>query len=124
MQIYFIFSLIASIILIVFAITNATPVPIKIFMLQYELSLALIIFICTAFGAIIATFIGFVKQFKLKKEIKNLKKENKELMNVQEKLNEEISSLKISLENYENLSEEIMDHEKNILKDNELQELI
>lgn len=106
MQLYFILSLIASIILIIFAITNAAAVPVRIFFLQYELSLALIIFISTALGAIIATSIGLVKQFKFKKEIKKLSNENQNLIVQQEKLQEEISSLKTSLVSIEVSNEE------------------
>jgi len=98
MQLYFILSLIASILLIIFAITNATLVPVKIFFIQYELSLALIIFIATALGAIIATFIGLLKQFKFKKEIKKLNTEKENLISQQEELEKEISSLKKSFD--------------------------
>ncbi len=80
MQVYFILSLIASIALIIFAITNATAVPVKIFFVKYELSLALVIFMSTAVGAIIATLIGLPKQFKLNRQIKKLNSENQKLM--------------------------------------------
>ncbi|MDF2531918.1 MAG: LapA family protein [Clostridia bacterium] len=94
MQLYFILSLITSIIVIIFAITNAAAVPVRIFFVKYELSLALIIFISTAFGAIIASMLGLVKQFKLKKQLKKLNNEKQALFTEQEKLQEEISSLK------------------------------
>lgn len=92
MQLYFILSLIASIIIIVFAITNSSPVPVNVFFAKYELSLALVIFISTAFGAIIASSIGFVNQFKLKKEIKNLKNKNSDLEKENQNLREESSA--------------------------------
>jgi uncharacterized integral membrane protein len=95
MQLYFILSLITSIIVIIFAITNAASVPVRVFFVQYELSLALIIFISTAFGAIIASMLGLVKQFKLKKQIKKLSNENQELLTEQKKLQDEISSMEI-----------------------------
>jgi uncharacterized integral membrane protein len=95
MQLYFILSLITSIIVIIFAITNAAAVPVRIFFVKYELSLALIIFISTAFGAIIASMLGLVKQFKLKKQLKKLNNEKQALLTEQEKLQEEISSLKV-----------------------------
>lgn len=96
MQLYFVLSLIASILIIIFAITNAAAVPVRIFFVQYELSLALIIFISTAFGAIIASMLGLVKLFKLKRQIKKLNNENQELMSEQKRLQGEISSLKPS----------------------------
>jgi lipopolysaccharide assembly protein A len=80
MQLYFILSLIASILLVIFAVTNATAVPVSIFFTQYNFSLALIIFISTAFGAVIATLLGLVKQFKLKKQIKKLNTDNQALV--------------------------------------------
>jgi len=95
MQLYFIFSLIASIIVIIFAITNAAAVPVKIFFVEYKLSLALIIFISTAFGAIIASMLGLVKQFKLKKQIKKLSNENQALISEQNNLENEISFLDV-----------------------------
>jgi putative membrane protein len=90
MQQYFILSLIASIIVVVFAVTNAAAVPVKVFFAQYELSLALIIFISTAFGAVIATMIALVKQFKLNKQIKSLTTDNQTLLLENKKLQEEI----------------------------------
>jgi uncharacterized integral membrane protein len=95
MQLYFVLSLIASIIVIIFAITNAAAVPVRVFFVQYELSLALIIFISTAFGAIIASMLGLVKLFKQKKQIRKLNNENQALLAEQKKLQEEISSLNL-----------------------------
>jgi uncharacterized integral membrane protein len=92
MQLYFILSLIASIAVIIFAITNATAVPVRIFFAQYELSLALIIFISTALGAIIASTLGLVNHFKLKKQIKKLLNENQALTSAQNELQEELST--------------------------------
>ena len=95
MQLYFILSLITSIVVIIFAITNAAAVPVRVFFAQYELSLALIIFISTAFGAIIASMLGLVKQFKLKKQNKKLHNENQTLIAEQKKLQEELASLNV-----------------------------
>ena len=92
MQLYFILSLIASIAVIIFAITNATAVPVRIFFAEYELSLALIIFISTAFGAVIASMLGLVNHIKLKLQIKRLSNENQVLEAEQKKLQEEISA--------------------------------
>ncbi|MDF2674601.1 MAG: uncharacterized protein K0R09_2869 [Clostridiales bacterium] len=88
MQLYFILSLIAAIIVVIFAVTNAAAVPVRFFFAKYELSLALIIFISTALGAIIAAMLGFVKHFKLKKQIKKLTTENQTLILENTKLQE------------------------------------
>jgi putative membrane protein len=93
MQFNFILSLIASILVVIFAITNAAAVPVKIFFVEYELSLALIIFVSTALGAVIATTIGIVKQFKLSKQIKKLTNENQTLAAEKERLQEQLSSI-------------------------------
>lgn len=95
MQLYFILSLIASILVVIFAVTNAASVPVRIFFVNINLSLALIIFISTAFGAVIAALMGFVKQFKLKKQIKKLSSENQMLVLENKKLKEEIPFSKI-----------------------------
>ncbi|MEI3613245.1 LapA family protein [Pseudogracilibacillus sp. SO30301A] len=88
MQKYFILSLIVSIIVVIFAVTNAAAVPVTVFFTQYEISLALIIIITTAFGAIIATMIALVKQFNLNKQIKSLTTKNQTLMLENKKLQE------------------------------------
>lgn len=90
MQLYFILSLIAAILVVIFAITNAAAVPVSIFFVEYKLSLALIIFISTAFGAIIASMLGLVKQLKLKKQVKKLSAENQALISEQKKQENEI----------------------------------
>ena len=95
MQKFFILSLIASIIIVFFAVTNAAAVPVRVFLAQYELSLALIIFISTAFGAVIATMIALVKQFKLNKQIKSLTAENHTLMLENKQLHDGINTLKM-----------------------------
>lgn len=96
MQLYFVLSLIASILVVIFAVTNASAVPVKIFFLEYTLSLSLIIFISTALGAIIATMIGLVKQFKLVKQVKKLTSENQTLLSTQKKLEDQIAILNLS----------------------------
>lgn len=105
MQLYFILSLIASIVVIIFAITNATAVPVRIFFAQYELSLALIIFISTAFGAIIASMLGLVNHIKLKLQIKKLHNENQALTVEQKTLQEELSAFE-AIKPAESASEE------------------
>lgn len=92
MQFYFILSLIASILVVIFAVTNAAAVPVKIFFVEYKLSLALIIFMSTALGALIATMFGLVKQFKLSRQLKKLHNENEALVEENSKLKTETES--------------------------------
>jgi uncharacterized integral membrane protein len=96
MQLYFVLSLIASIVVVIFAVTNAAPVPVRFFFAKYEFSLALIIFISTALGAIIATMLGLIKQFKLKKQIKKLNVENQMLIIENKKFQELTNSFSVS----------------------------
>ncbi|MFL0246328.1 LapA family protein [Candidatus Clostridium stratigraminis] len=89
MQLYFILSLIASVLVVIFAVMNAGAVPVKVFFATYNFSLAIIIFISTAFGAVIAAMLGLVKQFKLKKEIKKITNDNQLLKQENLKLKDE-----------------------------------
>lgn len=93
MQFYFIMSLVAAIIVVIFAIMNATPVPVSFFFFKYELSLALIIFISAALGAVIAVLFGLIKQFKFKKQIKSLSTEIETLDNEKLRLKKDITIL-------------------------------
>ncbi|MDF2519868.1 MAG: Lipopolysaccharide assembly protein domain [Clostridia bacterium] len=96
MQLYFVLSLTASILVVIFAVTNAAAVPVRIFFVEYKLSLALIIFASTALGAIIATMLSFIKQFKLGKKIKKLNNENQALKAENQALEEENKKLQES----------------------------
>lgn len=95
----FIFSLIFAALVGLFAVGNSDKVLIDLFFTEIEMSQAIVIFISALLGAIIVAFIGWVKTFKLKKEIKELHKKVESLENDKEKLSslikekEEISQL-------------------------------
>ena len=89
MQKYFILSLLGSIAIIIFAVMNSTPVLVKFFFWKFEVSMALIIFLSAALGAIIAALLGAVKQFKTGKELKKFTHKNHELMIENQKLTSE-----------------------------------
>ena len=70
----FIISLILAGIVGLFALSNGEKVEIDFIFTQVIMSQAVVIFISAFLGAIIVAFLGWVKGFKLKKEIKELNK--------------------------------------------------
>ncbi|MBZ4663019.1 MAG: uncharacterized protein JG776_701 [Caloramator sp.] len=103
-QILFITSLIFGILVIIFALTNAGPVPVKLFFYTFESSQALIIFISVLIGAIITLSLGIRKYLSINKSEKQLLKENENLKIEIERLLDEIKELK-SFETTENNDE-------------------
>ncbi|PKL78918.1 MAG: hypothetical protein CVV25_09815 [Ignavibacteriae bacterium HGW-Ignavibacteriae-4] len=83
MQIWFVVSLIFSIIVVVFAALNSEVVTIKLFWVNYELSQSVVILISAAFGAAIAIFLGLFNQLKSSLKIRALTSnlENAEMKN-------------------------------------------
>ena len=83
MQIWFVVSLIFSIIVVVFAALNSEVVTIKLFWVNYELSQSVVILISAAFGAAIAIFLGLFSQLKSKLKIRALESnlENADIKN-------------------------------------------
>jgi len=74
-QLLFILSLLFAILVTIFAITNAKPVVTNLFFVSFEASLALIIFISAALGAIIVALLGFRSYFRFKSKIAKITKE-------------------------------------------------
>lgn len=84
---WFLFAIAIIIIITVFALTNAAPAPVRFFFWTVELSLALLIFLSAAVGAVIAISLGFMKQLRNRKGYKQQEKRIVEM-------NKEISVLK------------------------------
>lgn len=78
-QIWFIMGLIFAIIVTVFALTNANAVVIHLFFYEVQASQALVIFSSAAMGAIMVVLLGTTQHFKLRSELRKLKKENEQL---------------------------------------------
>ncbi len=100
MKIGFIISLIFAGIVGLFALNNGGKVLIDLFFIEVEISQAIVIFISAFLGAIIAAILGWIKDFKSNKKIKELIKENekinKEKILLEDKLiskDEQISSI-------------------------------
>ena len=72
---WFLFTIIVMIVVTVFALSNASTAPVRFFMWSFELSLALLIFISAAIGAVIAISLSLMKQLRNRKSFKQLEKQ-------------------------------------------------
>lgn len=100
MQFGFIFVLVISIIISIFAIQNGNTVNIDLFFASFQVSQALVILVSTAVGAVIAAILGTIRQikdFSNTKELKiKLKNAESQITNIDleiEKYRTEIKSL-------------------------------
>ncbi|WP_303862621.1 lipopolysaccharide assembly LapA domain-containing protein [Alkalibaculum bacchi] len=94
MQKNFILTLIGSILIIIFALTNSAAVSVKLFFWQFEISLALIIFLSAAVGAILTVLFGGIKQFIKSKEMKKITTDNETLIDENHSLQDQKKTLK------------------------------
>lgn len=109
-QLLFVIGLISAVVVTVFAMANAKPVVINLLFTKFEASQALLIFFSAAMGAIIVTFMGLIRHFRLTGELRTLRKENEKLRN-QIKFNEDekkVSAEKIIQEPAVITSEEVV----------------
>jgi lipopolysaccharide assembly protein A len=101
MQVWFVVSLLFSIIIAVFAALNSNVVPIQLFFARYELSQSIVIILSAVVGAVITIFFGLFGKLKslkkvrdLNSEIKYYKSKNEELNDTLKKKDIELASLK------------------------------
>lgn len=87
-QLLFVIGLIFAVLVTAFAMVNAKPVEINLLFTKFEASQALLVFFSAAMGAIVVTFMGLIRHFRLTGEIRALRKENEKLRN-QSKFNED-----------------------------------
>ena len=73
MQLGFIFILIVSIFIAIFAIQNGNPVPVDLFLARYEMPLAVVMMACLIIGAVLVLILGTFRQVKKISESKELK---------------------------------------------------
>lgn len=97
MQWKFIVSLVAALVVAVFAIQNSDPVDIKFLVASANISQALVILISASLGAVVAIFLGLLKQFSLKKSLKENSKRIQSLESEISSLRDENRSLSESL---------------------------
>lgn len=77
MQIWFVVSLIFSLIIAVFAALNSNVVTISLLFAKYELSQSLVIILSAVIGAVIAIFLGLFNKIKTSLKIRELNNELK-----------------------------------------------
>lgn len=109
MPIAFIFSLLFSALVVVFALQNSTRVTINFLFVEHTISQALVIVISAIFGAIIVLLLSMIKQIKLNMKIRNL---TKTINKLEEKD-------RLGKENEEIDHRERLEEENRILKENE-----
>ena len=106
MQKSLIITLILSIIAIIFAINNNAIVTIDLIFTQIEISEAIVIFVCVLLGAAIASIFSWIREMKLKKNIKqlNLKIDelNKNIINLEKVVGEKEEQIKLLYSKDEN----------------------
>jgi len=97
MQVWFIFSLIFSLIVAAFAVLNSEVVTIKFFGMNYALAQSAVILASAVFGAAIAMFLGLFSRIK-----SSLK--NRELTNKLKNAEKQIELLEESVKNHERIA--------------------
>lgn len=117
MQIWFLLSLLFSILVAVFAVLNSNVVPIKLYWIDYQLSQSLVILISAILGAMVAIFLGVFSKVKSSLKIRELNLTVNSLEQKVIELNNQIieSKIKISDSNIRlNNSEAQLSEQKNI----------
>ncbi|PKM57522.1 MAG: DUF1049 domain-containing protein [Firmicutes bacterium HGW-Firmicutes-3] len=74
MPVAFIFSLLFSVLVVVFALQNTTIVTLRFFSLEIMISQTIVILISASFGAIIVLFLSTMKQIKSNMKMRSLTK--------------------------------------------------
>jgi uncharacterized integral membrane protein len=87
-QIWFIVGLLFAIIVAIFALANSSLVAVSLIFYEFEASQAVVIFFSVAVGAVITVLLGLGRHFKIKGELKKLRKENEALKKSLELQNE------------------------------------
>lgn len=93
MQLGFIFVLIVSIFIAIFAIQNGDLVTVDLFWASYKTPLAVVIMVCIILGAVIILGLGAFRQFRKSSETKGLKSKIKVFDSEKEQLESTIKAL-------------------------------
>ncbi len=96
MRIWFVFSLLFSVLVAIFAVLNSNVVLIKLYWIDYQLSQSLVIILSAFLGALIATFLGVFGKIKSTLKIRELSHMVKNLEQKIVELNDKNTALKIS----------------------------
>lgn len=114
MEIRFVFSLICAIFIALFAILNSSIVTINFLFAEFKISQALVILLTAVLGAIIVMLLGAVKQFKLKRKIKELTKSVEGLEEENKIYKEQMEELMIKSNEEKGLITENVDLDKKL----------
>ena len=98
MQKQFIFVILVSIIVAIFALTNAEVMTVRLFFWTYQLSGSLVILISVALGALLVLLFGLYKSVKTKFTLRNLNNEVVSLKASNENLNSKNKTLEQEIE--------------------------
>jgi len=98
MQKQFIFVILVSIIVAIFALTNAEVMTVRLFFWTYQLSGSLVILISVALGALLVLVFGLYKSVKTKFTLRNLNNEVVSLKASNENLNSRNKALEQEVE--------------------------
>lgn len=98
MQKQFIFVILVSIIVAIFALTNAEVMTVRLFFWAYQLSGSLVILISVALGALLVLVFGLYKSVKTKFTLRNLNNEVVSLKASNENLNSKNKALEQEIE--------------------------
>ena len=98
MQKQFIFVILVSIIVAIFALTNAEVMTVRLFFWTYQLSGSLVILISVALGALLVLVFGLYKSVKTKFTLRNLNNEVVSLKASNENLNSKNKALEQEIE--------------------------
>ena len=98
MQKQFIFVILVSIIVAIFALTNAEVMTVRLFFWTYQLSGSLVILISVALGALLVLVFGLYKCVKTKFTLRNLNNEVVSLKASNENLNSKNKALEQEIE--------------------------
>ena len=98
MQKQFIFVILVSIIVAIFALTNAKMMTVRLFFWTYQLSGSLVILISVALGALLVLVFGLYKSVKTKFTLRNLNNEVVSLKASNENLNSKNKALEQEIE--------------------------
>ena len=92
---WFLVAIAVIILVTIFALTNADTTPVRFLFWQTELSLALLIFLSAAIGAVIGISFGLLKQLKNRKVFRNMERQLADL----EKEKRSLEAKVVELEN-------------------------
>ncbi|RKD34651.1 LapA family protein [Thermohalobacter berrensis] len=91
MQVGFILSLVFAILIAIFALQNSSQVMIDFIFKKIQISQAIVILVSASLGAVIATALNLVRQFKLNLKIKDLKRKITSLEEAKTKIEKKLT---------------------------------